>query len=247
MGIFLLEKLECPLQGQIQPLHNLRVIGYTQPASAPKQICSGAHTPSFFSYNDRIIYNWCFTAREVFSWNESIFPLKSWFQRCFAGSSGFHFSSSETYEALKEIHKEHGRSVDLFPAPSEAITTDSPCMHCDFAEKHLCVGVDAVLFALFSCSTETRVLHSVCLLSNNAKCTTKNLLNFFQCKTDGGECRVGGGVQSARNKKSIFHLAENFRRYAFCLLAHRSRGQLFKHPSWASVSSREPSRARDEF
>lgn len=57
----------------------------------------------------------------------------------------------------------------------------------------------------------------------------------------------GGGVQSARNMKSIFHLAENFRRCVVCPLAHQSWGQIFEHPSWVSASSREPSRAQDEL
>lgn len=54
---------------------------------------------------------------------------------------------------------------------------------------------------------------------------------------------VGGGVQSAQNMKSIFYLAENFRCCVVCPLAHRSQGQLFEHPSWASA----PSRAKDKL
>lgn len=47
----------------------------------------------------------------------------------------------------------------------------------------------------------------------------------------GGEFGVGGGVQSAQNMKSIFYLAENFRRCVVCPLAHQSWGQLFEHLS----------------
>lgn len=42
--------------------------------------------------------------------------------------------------------------------------------------------------------------------------------------------------------KSIFYLAENFRRCVVCPLAHQSQGQFFEHPSRASAFSREPSR-----
>lgn len=51
--------------------------------------------------------------------------------------------------------------------------------------------------------------------------------------TGGGLVLEFGGVQSAQNTKSIFHLAEDFRRCVVCPLAHWSGGQLFEHPSRA--------------
>lgn len=80
-----------------------------------------------------------------------------------------------------------------------------------------------------------------CLLSNNAKRTTEIYWIFSNIRQVGGHCTC------AQNMKSILYLADNFRHCVVCPLAQRSWGQLFEHPSWASASDCEPSRAQDKL
>lgn len=195
------------------------------------------------SCNDTMMYNWCFTdgTAEII-----LNSCKTPDEKCAFLAAPISIFSREVFQGMNPGRRA-GRSADAFTASSNAAAIDSPPVYHVFPEQQLCVGVDADLSALFSCSSQNSGAPPCRLLSNHAKRTTKIYWILPNVRRMRGERGVGGGVQSAQNMKSIFYLAENFRRCVVCPLAHRSRGQLFEHPSLASVSSPEQSRAQDKL
>lgn len=177
---------------------------------------------SFLSYTDRIIYNIYSTERKGLKQIHTC--AESLMIRCFSGYSYLYFPerSSARQEALNKIHKDCSRSAGLFPASSKAAAIDSPHMYNISPKQQLCVGVHAVLSALFHCSSETQ---GSTMLSPQQQCEAhnKNLLNFFQCKTGGCGGGVGGcivHVHRTQNQYSTWQTTLDAVLFARWLIGH---------------------------
>lgn len=109
---------------------------------AVQQVLRQAETnQNLLSFNDRTIYNWCFTARKVFSWNKPTLLLHD--DALLA--TPIYIFQERKQEALYKFHEEHCWFVPyFFKSSCYRFTLHVPCFPwatdvCGSLQCHICI------------------------------------------------------------------------------------------------------------